>query len=874
MGKMLGRISDAVMRSVPLFPVAAGMIAGVVLDRSLLPGLWVYPTILVLCSGMVALRAVRAVAGAAIVFAASVCVGGTLHVTAARTSPTSSIDRYVDTNDAPEGTVWRIARVRGTVLSEPRLLGVPSNPFARWTYGGERTAFVLEVESIESATGPVAACGRLRVTVDEPVFDLRENERVELFGRLRRLEPPRNPGSFNWSAFWKRQGIVATLRCNHRENVRRLDADPPHRRDLITRLRTKVRGLLTDDLAAGAHEEASLLEAMVLGHRSRLDRRLNDIFIRAGCIHFLAVSGTHIVIVLSFVWLVARVLVRTNRQCAWWMLLAVGAYALIAEPRPPILRASLMAALLCTSILLRRPRARLNWISAAAVILLVFQPLDLFDVGFQLSFAAVLGVAYLTPALWCAGRELRDWVERVILRRPFAVQDRELMRRSVAFDGGRKRVVLRACRMIWRSVFGLAVVSIGAWLAGVPIVAAYFSRVQPWGPVSSVLVFPFVYVVMVLGMVKIAIAGVAPALAPAAGEVVTLVDGWLINLVEVLASLPGATLMVAPPPWWLVGTYYLCLLGFVWRFQPPTGRERAAKPATDRTAVPPMRWRRHLGLAVLVTFVAALTGWRWQESVADRMVVTVLSVGAGAATVIELPDGRTVLYDAGNRSPGDVGRSVVVPYLRHRGIRRIDRVYLSHPNLDHFSGLPSILEEIDTGPIVVNQYFEPLSPPRSPARHLLDLLAERNHPVETLDPAATRWELGGVTFEALSPHGEQDSLPLANDASTVLRLTYENHSILLTGDIEEHVQRALLHRGDLRADVLVLPHHGSVRPSTEKLVDAVGPALTIRSSHQRLADTFSGIRQTVEPTPLYNTADVGAVQVTIDRGGVRVTTTR
>jgi competence protein ComEC len=693
MGKMLGRISDAVLRSAPLFPVAVGMIAGVVLDRSLLPGLWVYPTILVLCSGVVVLRAVRAVAGAALVFAASVCVGGALHVSVARTSPRSSIDRYVDTGDAPEGTVWRIARVRGTVVSEPRLLGVPPNPFARWTYGAERTAFVLDAESIESVVGNVAASGRLRVTIDEPVLDLRENERVELFGRLRRLEPPRNPGSFDWSAFWKRQGIVATLRCNHRENVRRLDADPPRRRALITRLRTKVRGLLTDDLVTGADEEASLLEAMVLGHRSRLDRRLNDIFIRAGCVHFLAVSGTHIVIVLSFVWLVARVLVRARRQCAWWMLVAVGAYALIAEPRPPILRASLMAALLCASILLRHPRARLNWISAAAVILLVFRPLDVFDVGFQLSFAAVLGVSYLTPALWRAGCESRDWLERVVLRRPFAVQDRELARQSVAFDGGTKPVALHACRMIWRSFLGLAAVSIGAWLAGVPIVAAHFSRVQPWGPVSSVLVFPFVYVVMILGMVKIAMAGVAPALAPAAGEVVTLVDGWLINLVELLASLPGATLTVTPPPWWLVGTYYLCLLGLVWRFQPPRARKGEAKRAHDRPADVGTRWPRRLSLALLVTFVAALTGWRWQESTADRTVVTVLSVGAGAATVIELPDGRTVLYDAGSRSPGDVGRSVVVPYLRRRGIRRIDRVYISHPNLDHFSGLPTIVEE-------------------------------------------------------------------------------------------------------------------------------------------------------------------------------------
>jgi len=387
-------------------------------------------------------------------------------------------------------------------------------------------------------------------------------------------------------------------------------------------------------------------------------------------------------------------------------------------------------------------------------------------------------------------------------------------------------------------------------------------------------VFPLVYIVMILGMIKVAIAGIAPVLAPAAAELITLVDRWLIDLVEVLASLPGATLTVAPPPWWLVGTYYLCLLALVWRFQPTGIREGEAARTHDRPADAGTRWARRLSLVLPVAFVVALVGWRWQEGVTDRMVVTVLSVGAGAATVIELPDGQTVLYDAGSRSPQDVGRSVVVPYLRHRGIRRIDRVYISHPNLDHFSGLPAILEEIDTGPILINRHFELLCPRRSPGRHLLDLLAEREHPVKTLDPAEMRWELGGVTFEAMSPRPGHDPSASANDASTVLRLTYAGRSVLLTGDIEEQVQRELLGLADLRADVLVLPHHGSVRPSTESFVSAVGAEATIRSSYQRLADTFSGIGQAVEPAPLYNTADVGAVQVTIDRHGVEIATTR
>ncbi|GAG33565.1 unnamed protein product, partial [marine sediment metagenome] len=240
----------------------------------------------------------------------------------------------------------------------------------------------------------------------------------------------------------------------------------------------------------------------------------------------------------------------------------------------------------------------------------------------------------------------------------------------------------------------------------------------------------------------------------------------------------------------------------------------------------------------------------------DRLVFTVLSVGAGSAMVFELPDGRTVLCDAGSSNPYDVGRSTVVPFLRHRGIRRIDRVYLSHANLDHYSGMPGILEEIETGPIIVNEYFPRRSPPSSPSRQFLDILAKRDHTVEIMNPSKPRWELGDVTFERLSPSGEPDENLSTNDTSTVLRITYAGHSILLTGDIEDRTQRALLQKkGDLGADVLVLPHHGSVRSSTKAFIEAVGADAVIRSSHQRMSETYSGLRECVGAIPLYNTVD-------------------
>ena len=278
----------------------------------------------------------------------------------------------------------------------------------------------------------------------------------------------------------------------------------------------------------------------------------------------------------------------------------------------------------------------------------------------------------------------------------------------------------------------------------------------------------------------------------------------------------------------------------------------------------------------LLLLVVAVTAWQWPKR-PGRLTATFLAVGRGSATVIELPDGRTILCDAGTSSPYDIGRSAVVPFLRHRGIRRIDRVHLSHANLDHFSGLPTIIEEIPTGPVIVNGYFESRSPAGSPSRHLLELLARRGRWVQTLDPPPTYWELDGVTFEHLSPPDGLADEVSTNNTSTVLRVSYAGHSILLTGDIDEHALHALINRGNIHADVLVAPHHGAVRSSTGSFIAAVAPSVVIRSSSERTEETYSGLQQiigTIRGTgsipELYNTADVGAVEVVIDRDGVRI----
>jgi competence protein ComEC len=556
------------------------------------------------------------------------------------------------------------------------------------------------------------------------------------------------------------------------------------------------------------------------------------------------------------------------------MMVAVIVYAAIAEPRPPILRASVIALIYCVARLLHRERSYLNWISAAGIVLAIIEPEVVFDIGFQLSFAAVLGVSYLSPAIAQMVVGLRTWFARCVLKRSFA-DDLTPVRASR--DQG---VLTLGLHHTWsrlgRYVYAALAVTFAAWLAALPLVAIYFHRVHLWGAPSSFIVFPLVALVMGLGFAKLVIGAASPTLGSAIGAGLTMVDSWLIDLVDGLAFLPGASILLPGPPWWVTLAYYLFLTVLIWRF--PRRQPAAPEPAPmpDRTQRSGLRGSRSMCVVTLLLLVVAVTAWQWPKK-PGRLTATFLAVGRGSAVVLELPDGRTILCDAGTSSPYDIGRSAVVPFLRHRGIRQIDRVHLSHANLDHFSGLPSIIEEIPTGPVIVNRYFEPRSPAGSPSRHLLELLDRRGRWVQTLDAPPTRWELDGVTFEHLSPPDGLTDEVSTNNTSTVLRVSYAGHSLLLTGDIDEHAQRALIDRGNIRADVLALPHHGAVRSSTGSFIAAVAPSVVIRSSSERTEETHSGLQQIIgtirgigSVPELYNTADIGAVEVVIDRDGVRV----
>jgi competence protein ComEC len=351
------------------------------------------------------------------------------------------------------------------------------------------------------------------------------------------------------------------------------------------------------------------------------------------------------------------------------------------------------------------------------------------------------------------------------------------------------------------------------------------------------------------GLLRGGVALLWPSAADRANVLLEWPAAALRDVALLISRVPTISWELAPPPIWWVTTFYVVIVLLLLR---------------PRVRV--LGWPAVLGAAALALSAA----WRYLpiDAGRDGLRIRVLAVGDGTATVMSLPDGRTVLYDAGTLGGFDAAKTVIVPSLRHDGVRRIAHAHVSHPNLDHYSEVLGVHASVPIRELSVNALFKPLADGGAAEQFISDI-DRLELPLRVLEPGELMVAAAGVTFETIWPPRNGESLALsANDSSTVLRVTYVGVRVLMCGDISEAAQRVLLDGGaDLSADVLVLPHHGAVVASTAEFVAAVGADVLIRSSARGEERTSPALAEIVRGATYYNTADDGAVTIAVSRNG-------
>jgi competence protein ComEC len=517
---------------------------------------------------------------------------------------------------------------------------------------------------------------------------------------------------------------------------------------------------------------APLAVALVLGDRREIDPALADAFALTGTLHLLAVSGLHVGFLAALLSIALSLGRLSPTARAGWTTLALALYAGLVGARPSVVRAALMAGLALGSRAGEREVSAWQWWGAAACAMLAWRPTDAFDLGFALSFGAVGGLLALAGPL-----------ERLL----------RASDRGIAFR--------------WVSA---GLVATTAASAGTLVVqSASFGWIAPLGFLVNPIAVPLCGLALPLVWVSLALDAALPeALAgpPASAAAVAL--GALCLLVSQTSRIAGA--WVPGPAGWTATS--LAVLG---------------------AAV--LLARRRPGAGALVAAAALALALASRPPRPAVWEVTWLDVGQGDAIAIRFPDGATWLIDAGpGWDGGDEGRRTVVPWLRRQGVRSLEWLVTSHPDLDHIGGAQSVLAGIPVrrwgsgGPVAASEAY-------------LDLVtgagAPRLPPAEPLR-AGRRLRQGGVSIDVLHPSEAwvprdpyAAKIP-ANEGSVVMLMSAGACRLLLTGDLGAPGETALVDEmGDsLRAELLHAGHHGSRYSSSASFLARVRPRIAIVSA--------------------------------------------
>jgi competence protein ComEC len=804
----------------PLVPVAVAVTVGVLTDRFL--GLSAGQMAIVFALGLAAWFCFRERNGPVAKFGLLVCwagLAGSYHHYSRNFADTDDIGRLVTD---PPGLV----RFRGVLVEEPVVVRLSrEDPFVP-TWKADRGTALVACRSVLLADGWRPASGRIKLTVDRGIDpsqpsaldDLRIGDEIETTGFLHTPRGPANPGETDFADLARDRRVSAEVRVSKSTDavVRIERSSGMSLNGTLAAVRRHATGVID---AALPPAEAGLARALLLGDGAAMERAEWDEYVRTGVVHVLAISGQHLVILAAFVWTACRVLGIPRRTTTYLVMGLVIAYAAVTGLRPSAVRAAVMVAVMCLSLVRRRPLNTANAIAFAWLIVVALDPVDLVNVGNLLSFLSVFTLiwgasVWLTPKPKTAGQKLFD-------------EFRPAWQKSLLTLG--------------RIVLAFYAANAILFVANAPLIAAYQNIVSPVGLLVGPPLILLTAVALVMGFLMLLAGSLHPWLAIPFGWITK----WSLTLCGMTVTfadrMPGGAVYVPDPPaWWLVGFYFLgVLLVF------------------SNTRM----WRIRLATALFACLLVPLA-LPFVSPKPDELRVTFLAVGHGGCTVLECPDGRVLVYDVGTLAGPDAVRRSVAPFLWHRGIRRVDELFLSHADADHFNGVPEMLRRFPVGRITMTPSFAEKPTPEVAAT----LAAIKRANVEVrVAVAGDRFEAGGVRLDVLHPPPEGPQ-GIENERSLVLHVTHDGHTLLLAGDLEKQGTSRVLSLPFPGAEVVMAPHHGSRAAFPASFRNWAKPSFVVVSR----GDRGSPVTQNeVGPNvTLWDTATVGAVTVRSDRSGL------
>jgi competence protein ComEC len=705
-----------------------------------------------------------------------------------------------------------LVNVRGELLESPTV---------RETHYGEKvranSSAAIRVTQIQSKNRWQPAEGVIATSTKQ---DLGTNffpgQTVEVFGVIQLPAKAAAPGLFDFRSYLYNQRIFYVLRADSTNDWKIISSrdSPP--------LPERFRRWAKVQLARGLKEEDEslrLIWAMALGWQSTLSGEVSQPFMRTGTMHIFAISGLHVTCIAGLFLFAARMLGRPRHQCGFIVIPLLWFYVLATGWQSSAIRSAIMSSVIIAGWALKRPSALLNSTAAAALLILLFQPEQLFQTSFQLSFAVVASMALFIPVL----EELR---QKILAQDPFLPPElrpkwQKMIESPVAFLSVN------------------FVVSLASWVGSLPIVAYYFNMITPVSLLANLAAVPLSSMSLVFTVLSLVI----PPLGPIFNWISWAFMWATISVTKAFAIFPLAYFYV-PKPNWEFFVFYFALLaalmsGSFWN---------------------PMRWRWAVSA---VASLAVLWGFS-AVSYTDCVQITMLP-SAGTPLFVDFP-GRAndMLIDCSTERDAEF---VVKRFLHAQGVGSVQNVLLTHGDINHAQGFFELVPEFSPAKI-----FTGPAKARSPAF---------KNVIKTLEGMKGRWSLLSRgdwlgRWEVLHPVANH-SFPRADDNCVVLRAEIEGWRVLFLGDLGSRGQDDLLRsEPDLRADIVVLGLPERDDPLKHETLDRLKPKLillgTTRNPIARRSSKPVRSRPSGKSSLLFSTSDDGALTLKFKKGECSIET--
>ncbi len=631
---------------------------------------------------------------------------------------------------------------------------------------------------------------KLILKVKKDKIDIKLGDIIDVSGEFEEPSVRRNYNGFDYKQYLKTKKIYGTIKVD----FNKIKIVKKNQIDTITLLADKVKSYITYASDQMFPKEISgLFVGILIGDKENITEEIEEDFKNSSLSHMLAVSGTHVsYIILGLSFLLSNF---GKRYTNIFSILFLIFFMYLTNFTASVVRACIMGIILLGSKILYRKSDIYVSMALSILIILIENPFKILDVGLILSYAGTLGIVVL----------YRIWSNEV-----------------------------KTKNKIIKYIINTLLITCSAQIFVFPIIAVYFNNVSITFFISNLLATPVLAIIIIFGFFNIIVFFISNELGMIISIFLEMNIEILIFISHSCSNIPYANLLVITPKIIFVILYYLIILLYIitkkiygikeeWQYL--SALEKKEIIILKKIIKNKRKYIiKIISLILIIAFVNIII-----ININKETKIYFIDVGQGDSTLIITENKKNILIDGGGNVTNknyDIGENILLPYLLDRGITKIDYLFVSHFDFDHVGGLYEIIDKLNVDNIIIPKN-ESIS---EEEKEFTKKAKEKHIKIYRLCQNDKIYIDKNTKIDILSPLNEEIEENYINNNCLVFKFTYNNFSMLFTGDIEEIAEKEILKnvsKNILKSDILKIPHHGSKTSSTDKFLECVNSKIAL-----------------------------------------------